>query len=215
MGRSVLSACLLVFALSFTSAAGDTLPTTTSPTTPSATPLFPPGKATAGKAIAYAMPLVAGGIALWKDDWTGMAQLAVVTTLTVGTAYGIKHLVRECRPFEKPCTHGGPGWDSFPSTTSALASAPSSFIWNRYGWEWGLPLFIISKYTSYSLDKARQNHLGRTGQHGARLRLQPDDHHALPTEECVLYEPRCRTGRHLRLGALHLVINPNLRCVRP
>ena len=31
------------------------------------------------------MPAVAAGIAVWKKDWTGMAQLAVVTGLTVGT----------------------------------------------------------------------------------------------------------------------------------
>jgi hypothetical protein len=129
-----LSACLLALLLSFTSAA-------------EATP-----SGTSGKAVAFAMPVVATGIAVWKDDWTGVAQLAVVTTLSVGTAYGLKQIVRERRPDHS-------GWDSFPSTTSALASAPSSFVWNRYGWEWGLPLFIISKYTSYSMDRAKKNRI--------------------------------------------------------
>lgn len=115
--------------------------------------------AASGEAVAYAMPAIAVGIATWKHDWTGVAQLTVVTGLTVGTAYGLKQIVRECRPFEKPCSPNGPGWDSFPSTTSALASAPSSFVWQRYGWEWGLPLFIISKYTSYSLDRAKKNRI--------------------------------------------------------
>jgi len=140
MGKHVLSACMFAFVLSFASAA-------------QATP-----KATGGKMVAYAMPLVAGSIAVWKDDWTGVAQLAVVTTLSVGTAWGIKQIVRERRPYASR-TDYSTGWDSFPSTTSALASAPSSFVWSRYGWKWGLPLFIISKYTSYSLDKARKNRI--------------------------------------------------------
>ncbi|MBU6299024.1 MAG: hypothetical protein KGJ79_07660 [Alphaproteobacteria bacterium] len=140
MNRSVSTACALAVALCFTSVA-------------QATP-----SATGGKAVAYAMPLVAAGIATWKDDWTGLAQLTVVTVLTVGTAYGLKQIVRERRPDASRTDHST-GWDSFPSTTSALASAPSSFVWHRYGWEWGVPLFIVSKYTSYSLDKARKNRI--------------------------------------------------------
>jgi hypothetical protein len=104
------------------------------------------------------MPAFAAGLAIWKDDKTGLAQLVVVTALTVGTAYGLKQIVRERRPYQNPLDHST-GWDSFPSTTSALASAPSSFVWNRYGWEWGLPVFIISKYTSYDLDHARKNRI--------------------------------------------------------
>jgi len=140
MSRSVLSACLFALALSLASSA-------------QATP-----SAISGEAVAYAMPAVAAGIAVWKKDWTGMAQLAVVTGLTVGTAYGLKQIVRERRPYQDPLDHST-GWDSFPSTTSALASAPSSFVWQRYGWKLGLPLFIISKYTSYSLDRARKNRI--------------------------------------------------------
>ncbi len=114
---------------------------------------------TSGKAVAYAMPVLAAGITIYKKDWNGLAQLTFVTGLTYLTAYGLKQVVRECRPYAKPCAPGGPGWDSFPSTTSAIASAPSSFVWQRYGWEWGLPMFIVSKYPSYALDKARQNRI--------------------------------------------------------
>ena len=62
---------------------------------------------TAGTAIALTMPLVAGGITAYKHDWTGSTQLVVSTALTVGTVYGLKHLVKECRPFAKPCTPHG------------------------------------------------------------------------------------------------------------
>lgn len=112
-----------------------------------------------GQAVAIAMPAIAVGVALHKRDYKGIAQLAVVTGLTYGTAYALKQIVKSCRPYAKPCTHGGSGWDSFPSTTSALASAPSSYMWGRYGWEWGVPMFVISKYPSWSMQKARKNKL--------------------------------------------------------
>lgn len=113
---------------------------------------------TSGTAVAVALPLVAGGITIYKHDWNGSAQLLVTTVLTVGTVYGLKHLVRECRPFAKPCTPGGPNWDSFPSDTSALASAPAGFLWERYGWHYGLPAFVASQFVSYSRVDAKKHH---------------------------------------------------------
>jgi len=120
-------------------------------TGPSAAASKPPS-ATSGEIVAYSMPLLAGGLAAYKHDWKGLAQMTLITGLTVGTAYGLKQFVRERRP-------DGSGWDSFPSTTSALSSAPSQFIWHRYGWEWGLPFFVVSKYPSYALDRAKHNRL--------------------------------------------------------
>jgi membrane-associated phospholipid phosphatase len=125
--------------------------------------LFLPAQAnskieTAGTAIAIAMPLVAGGITAYKHDWTGSAQLVVTTALTVGTVYGLKHLVKECRPFAKPCTPHGGNWDSFPSGTSAVASAPAGFLWRRYGWEYGMPALAASAFVGYSRVNARKHH---------------------------------------------------------
>lgn len=113
---------------------------------------------TSAKIVSYAMPALAASLAIWKDDKQGLFQLFTVTALTVGTAYGLKQVVRERRPFQNPMDHST-GWDSFPSTESALSSAPSSFVWGRYGWEWGLPFFIVSKYTSYALDHDRRNRI--------------------------------------------------------
>jgi membrane-associated phospholipid phosphatase len=113
---------------------------------------------TAGTAIAIGMPLLAGGITAYKHDWTGSAQLVVTTVLTVGTAYGLKQIVKECRPFAKPCTPHGGNWDSFPSDTSALASAPAGFLWRRYGWEYGLPAFAASAFVGYSRVDAKKHH---------------------------------------------------------
>ena len=89
---------------------------------------------TLGSGVAIALPVTAGVIAWSKDDEMGFAQLAAETFLTVGTAEALKNIVREERP-------NGAGGGSFPSATTALAASGSSFLWGRYGWEYGLPVF--------------------------------------------------------------------------
>ncbi len=74
----------------------------------------------AGQAVAIAIPLAAGGVALLHDwDWKGAEELTIDTGLTVGTALLLKQIVREQRP-DKSDFH------SFPSDTAALAFAPAS-----------------------------------------------------------------------------------------
>lgn len=113
---------------------------------------------TAGTGVAVALPIVAGSITLIKNDWRGTAELAVSGLLTLGTVYGLKHLVRECRPFAKPCTHNGGNWDSFPSGTSAVAFAPAQFLWQRYGWEYGLPAYGAATFVAWSRVDAKKHH---------------------------------------------------------
>jgi hypothetical protein len=105
---------------------------------------------TLGTGLSIALPLVAGGIAWEKHDRIGIAQLAVETVFTVGTAYALKNIVREERP-------NGMGYQSFPSDTTALAASGSSFLWGRYGWEYGLPAFAVTQLVSYSRIQARQH----------------------------------------------------------
>ncbi len=120
--------------------------------TPNKTPLSSTEKniETLGTGIAIALPLAAGGITLWKKDRVGAAQLIVETALTVGTAYALKNIVREQRP-------DGSDYQSFPSETTALAASGSSFLWGRYGWEYGLPATALTEFVSYSRVQARQH----------------------------------------------------------
>jgi membrane-associated phospholipid phosphatase len=106
---------------------------------------------TAGTAVAIALPLTAAGIALYKNDWNGAVDLGLTTLATVGTAYALKHLIKEKRP-------DGSDFQSFPSDTSALASSGSSFLWARYGWQYGLPAFAASTFVSYSRVEAKKHH---------------------------------------------------------
>jgi membrane-associated phospholipid phosphatase len=106
---------------------------------------------TAGTVVAIALPLTGAGVALFHRDRTGLAELTVETVLTVGTAYALKNIVREQRP-------DGSDWHSFPSGTTALAASGSSFLWGRYGWEYGLPAFAATQFVSYSRVQAKQHH---------------------------------------------------------
>src|SRR5258708_33815427 len=107
--------------------------------------------ASLGTDVAIALPLIAGGITLAKDDWKGSAQLTVDTVATVGLAYGLKHLIREQRPDKSD-------FQSMPSDTSALAFAPAQFLWDRYGWQYGVPAYPAATFQGGSPVHAQEPH---------------------------------------------------------
>ncbi len=110
------------------------------------------GLETAGTAVAIALPIFAGGVALGHDqDWTGVAQMSVDTLGTVGLAYGLKHVIREERPDHSD-------FQSMPSDTAALAFAPAQFLWDRYGWKWGLPAYAAAAFVGYTRVDAQKHH---------------------------------------------------------
>jgi len=59
--------------------------------------------------------------------------------------------VRERRP-------DGSDFQSFPSDTTALAASGSSYLWGRYGWQYGLPAFAATQFVSYSRIQAKKHH---------------------------------------------------------
>ncbi|HEY4076418.1 MAG TPA: phosphatase PAP2 family protein [Rhizomicrobium sp.] len=104
-----------------------------------------------GSDVAIALPLIAGGISVYKDDWVGTGQLILDTGLTVGTAYGLKHIIREQRPDKSD-------FQSMPSDTSALAFAPAQYLWDRYGWQYGLPAYAAATFVGWSRVDADKHH---------------------------------------------------------
>jgi membrane-associated phospholipid phosphatase len=104
-----------------------------------------------GKALAIAEPIFAGGVSIWRNDWTGLAEMTVTTGATVGTAYGLKYVVHEERPDHSDDK-------SFPSDTAALAFAPANYLWDRYGWQWGVPAYAVAGFVGYSRVEAKQHH---------------------------------------------------------
>ena len=105
----------------------------------------------AGTDVAVLLPFVAGGITAYKGDWTGTAELGGDTIATVGTTYVLKKFVREQRPDKSD-------FQSFPSDTAALAFAPAQFLWDRYGWQYGLPAYAAAVFVGYSRVDAKKHH---------------------------------------------------------
>jgi membrane-associated phospholipid phosphatase len=104
-----------------------------------------------GTDVAIALPVIAGGITLAEGDWKGTAQLTVDTIATVGVAYGLKHIIREQRPDNSD-------FQSMPSDTSALAFAPAQFLWDRYGWRYGVPAYAAATFVAWSRVDAQKHH---------------------------------------------------------
>lgn len=106
----------------------------------------------AGKGVAIALPILAGGATLLHDwDWQGAKELAVDEGLTIGTALLLKQIVREQRPDHSD-------FRSFPSLTTAVAAAPAAYLWDRYGWEYGVPAYLATGYVGYSVVNDREHH---------------------------------------------------------
>src|SRR3954467_13432577 len=99
-----------------------------------ASPAFAGNSESLGTDAAIALPIIAGGITLYKNDWMGTAQLTVDTVSPVGLAYGLKHVIKEQRPDKNV-------FQSMPSDTAALAFAPAQFLWDLYGWQYVLPAY--------------------------------------------------------------------------
>src|SRR5580658_2255781 len=104
-----------------------------------------------GVDVAVALPAIAGGIAVYQGDWNGIGQLGVDTVATVGTAYALKHIVREERPDHSD-------FQSFPSDTAAVAFAPAQFLWDRYGWQVGVPAYAAATFVGWSRVESKQHH---------------------------------------------------------
>ena len=109
------------------------------------------GIADAGTIVAIALPITAATISATKSDWDGILQMTVATAATVGTAFLLKKVVHEERP-------DGSDNKSFPSDTAALAFAPAQFLWQRYGWEYGVPAYAAAAFVGYSRVESKQHH---------------------------------------------------------
>ena len=105
----------------------------------------------AGTDVAIALPLIAAGITFAKDDGKGGFQLGVDTVATVGLAYGLKHIIHEQRPDKSDNM-------SMPSDTSALAFAPANYLWDRYGWQYGLPAYAAATFVAWSRVDSQKHH---------------------------------------------------------
>ena len=81
-------------------------------------------------------------LAIAKHDSQGIKQLALSTATCLAVNYGLELCIRKDRP-------DGTGHHAFPSTHTAVATNGTTFLWKRYGWQWGVPAAVVSSYVAW------------------------------------------------------------------
>ena len=105
----------------------------------------------AGYILNIALPVSAAGAALLHRDWKGFGEFAVAAGLTVATTYALQQIVRIRRPDHSD-------FHSFAPPDLALADSSADFLWNRYGWQYGVPAYAAQFVSSYALTDNKRNH---------------------------------------------------------
>jgi len=88
------------------------------------------------------LPLTALGISIAKGDKEGMIQLTKSFALETAVVVILKRSIDRTRPNGKRF--------SFPSGHTAVSFMSSTYIWKRYGWEYGVPSTALAAFVGYS-----------------------------------------------------------------
>lgn len=108
---------------------------------------------TSGDVLHLALPAVALASTLMiEDDYQGAWQLAKSGISSRLVVEALKLGVDKQRP-------DGSGDDSFPSGHSADTFAAATFINQRYGWEYGVPSYVVASYVAYTRVASDKHHV--------------------------------------------------------
>lgn len=108
----------------------------------------------AGDIIQIALPAIAFGTALYKDDREGMKEWAYSFGSTMLATAVLKKAVNPTAWGERP--NGGK--NSFPSGHTSSACSGASFIGQRYGWNYGGAAMLPAAFVAYSRVDERMHH---------------------------------------------------------
>lgn len=88
------------------------------------------------------LPVAALGISLVKGDRQGVIQLSKSVFVESVVVFGMKRIINKKRP------NGGN--HSFPSGHTALSFTSATYLFKRYGWEYGVPATALAAFVGYS-----------------------------------------------------------------
>lgn len=97
-----------------------------------------------GDVLNYSMPIAAGLTTIIVGDKKGAWQFAKGFTTNLALTYGLKYAINKPRP------EGATDGHAFPSGHTSVAFQSASFIQRRYGWEYGIPAYLLSGFVAYS-----------------------------------------------------------------
>ena len=100
----------------------------------------------AGDYLQILNPLAALGVAAYKHDREGAWQLGYTVAATFAATQALKYAVDQTAWGERP----NGGRQSFPSGHTSSACSGAAFLSERYGWQYGLPLYATALFTAYT-----------------------------------------------------------------
>ena len=106
----------------------------------------------AGDVLQYAIPLSALGMTAYHRDMEGLKQFGTSALTTIVTTQGLKDIALKLRP-------DGNSQNSFPSGHTAASFMGASFLYKRYGWEYGAPAYAAAGFVAYSRVWADAHHI--------------------------------------------------------
>ena len=105
---------------------------------------------TVGNVLTIALPAAAAGLTLGFRDGPGALELGKSAALTLGLTYGLKCTIDEKRP-------NGDN-QSFPSTHASISFTSAEFVRKRYGWDYGIPAYVVASFVAYSRVQSKQHY---------------------------------------------------------
>jgi len=90
------------------------------------------------------LPAMALTMTIVKKDKEGIKQLILSEGINLAITLGLKTVIDKERPIMNDSS------DSFPSGHTAIAVHSATFIYKRYGWQYGLPALAASAFVGYS-----------------------------------------------------------------
>ncbi len=116
-------------------------------------PLTPSQKThkTAGDVMLVTMPVLAmGSTLIWQDGQKGTYQFSKALAGTIAVTYGLKLATNKERPNRE-------NNNSFPSGHTSVAFASAAFVQKRYGWKYGIPVYLLAGYVGYTRIEANKH----------------------------------------------------------
>lgn len=98
---------------------------------------------TIGDVALYTSPLVVLGAAILEKDKEGLYMYAKGFALNAATTLVLKEITKKERP-------NGEDFKSFPSGHTSATFQAASYLQKRYGWNYGIPAYVLASYTAYS-----------------------------------------------------------------
>ena len=106
----------------------------------------------AGDVLQYAIPLAGLGMTAYHRDLEGLKQFGASALTTIVTTQGLKETALKLRP-------DGNSTNSFPSGHTAASFLGATYLYKRYGIEYGIPAYAAAGFVAYSRVWADAHHI--------------------------------------------------------